>query len=116
MMPHRSPSATVKVMFLNSSVAPNERPTFETESRVTRSWTRAGKRPNGELLLREGYHARARGHVQGVRSRGPFKGSEILIAIKISDPLNRIGLNALSPNYPRIIMIGLNALSPNSPA
>ncbi len=38
MMPHRSPSATVKVTFLNSSVAPKETPTLETESRVTRRW------------------------------------------------------------------------------
>jgi hypothetical protein len=36
MMPHRSPSATVKVMFLKSSVAPNETPTLESERRVTR--------------------------------------------------------------------------------
>jgi hypothetical protein len=35
MMPQRSPSATVKVMFLNSSVAPKETPTLETERRVT---------------------------------------------------------------------------------
>src|SRR5215208_2708188 len=38
MMPHRSPSATVKVMFLKSSVAPNEMPTLEQERRVTRRW------------------------------------------------------------------------------
>ena len=38
MMPHRSRSATVKVMFLKSSSAPNEMPTLETESRVTRQW------------------------------------------------------------------------------
>ena len=37
MMPHRSPSATVKVMFLNSSVAPNETPMLESERRVTQS-------------------------------------------------------------------------------
>lgn len=37
MMPHRSPWATVKVMFLKRSVAPNEMPTLETESRVTLS-------------------------------------------------------------------------------
>ena len=42
MMPHRSPSATVKVMFLNSSVAPKEMPTLETERRVTRERRRAG--------------------------------------------------------------------------
>ena len=35
MMPHRSPSATVKVTFLNSSVAPNETPILESERRVT---------------------------------------------------------------------------------
>jgi hypothetical protein len=36
MMPQRSPSATVKVTFLNSSVAPKETPTLEQERRVTR--------------------------------------------------------------------------------
>src|SRR3954463_14644927 len=35
MIPHRSPSATVKVMFLKSSVAPNETPMLENERRVT---------------------------------------------------------------------------------
>ena len=35
MIPHRSPSATVKVTFLNSSVAPKETPTLESERRVT---------------------------------------------------------------------------------
>ena len=35
MMPHRSPSATVKVTFLKSSFAPKEMPTLESESRVT---------------------------------------------------------------------------------
>ena len=35
MMPHRSPSATVKVMFLKSSVAPKETPMLESERRVT---------------------------------------------------------------------------------
>src|SRR5262245_41126451 len=35
MIPHRSPSATVKVMFLKSSVAPNETPMLESERRVT---------------------------------------------------------------------------------
>jgi hypothetical protein len=46
MMPHRSPSATVKVMFLKSWVAPNETPTLETERTVTRRWekTRGGTR------------------------------------------------------------------------
>ena len=40
MMPHRSPSATVKVMFLKSSVAPKETPTLASERRVTqrREW------------------------------------------------------------------------------
>src|SRR5690349_18011184 len=37
MMPHRSPSATVKVTFLKSSVAPKETPTLESERRVTRN-------------------------------------------------------------------------------
>ena len=37
MMPHRSPSATVKVMFLKSSVAPKETPMLESERRVTQS-------------------------------------------------------------------------------
>jgi hypothetical protein len=37
MMPHRSPSATVKVMFLNSSVAPKETPMLDSERRVTQS-------------------------------------------------------------------------------
>jgi hypothetical protein len=36
MMPHRSPSATVKVTFLKSSVAPKESPMFESERTVTR--------------------------------------------------------------------------------
>ena len=36
MMPHRSPSATVKVMFFRSSVAPNEMPTPDIEIRLTR--------------------------------------------------------------------------------
>src|ERR687897_997664 len=40
MMPHRSPSATVKVMFLKSSVAPNETPTLASERSVTRRWGR----------------------------------------------------------------------------
>jgi hypothetical protein len=35
MIPHRSPSATVKVMFFRSSVAPKEMPTLERERRVT---------------------------------------------------------------------------------
>src|SRR5581483_3564292 len=35
MMPHRSPSATVKVMFLKSSVAPKETPTLDNERSVT---------------------------------------------------------------------------------
>jgi len=35
MMPHRSPSATVKVMFLNNSVAPKETPMLDSERRVT---------------------------------------------------------------------------------
>ena len=35
MMPHRSPSTTVKVTFLKSSVAPKETPMLESESRVT---------------------------------------------------------------------------------
>lgn len=38
MMAHRSPSATVKVTFLKSSVAPNETPIFESERRVTQEW------------------------------------------------------------------------------
>jgi len=49
MMPHRSPSATVKVMFLKSSVAPKEMPTLETERRVTqiweKTWTRRERQP-----------------------------------------------------------------------
>jgi len=35
MIPHRSPSATVKVTFLKSSVAPKETPMLESERRVT---------------------------------------------------------------------------------
>ena len=38
MMPHRSPSSTVKVMFLKSSVAPKETPMLESERRVTQRW------------------------------------------------------------------------------
>ena len=37
MIPHRSPSATVNVMFLRSSVAPKEIPMLEQERRVTRA-------------------------------------------------------------------------------
>ena len=44
MMPHRSPSATVNVMFLKSSVAPKDMPTLETERRVTRRWEKTGRR------------------------------------------------------------------------
>ena len=42
MMPHRSPSATVKVTCLNSSVAPKLMPTLEQERRVTRRWPKTG--------------------------------------------------------------------------
>ena len=38
MIPQRSPSATVKVMFLKSSVAPKETPMLESERRVTPRW------------------------------------------------------------------------------
>src|SRR5205809_362628 len=48
MMPHRSPSATVKVMFLKSSSAPNEMPTLETESRVTEREQKTNKRQRRE--------------------------------------------------------------------
>jgi len=50
MIPHRSPSATVKVTFLNSSVAPKETPTLETESRVTRGWEKNRRRRSGRQL------------------------------------------------------------------
>src|SRR5687768_6752922 len=54
MMPHRSPSATVKVTFLNSSVAPKETPTLEQERRVTRRcWkTRKEASPQAGTVLR----------------------------------------------------------------
>ncbi len=54
MMPHRSRSATVNVIFLKSSVAPNEMPTFETESRVTQSGKRIGiwTQRQAEMVLR----------------------------------------------------------------
>src|SRR5688500_7958326 len=45
MMPHRSPSATVKVTFLKSSVAPKETPMLESERRVTER--RAGQADMG---------------------------------------------------------------------
>src|SRR6185295_4755348 len=45
MMPHRSPSSTVKVMSLKSSVAPKETPTFETERTVTRRRQKIRKAP-----------------------------------------------------------------------
>src|SRR6478672_11244186 len=45
MMPHRSPSSTVKVMFLKSWVAPKETPTFETERTVTRRRQKIRKAP-----------------------------------------------------------------------
>src|SRR6476620_4231957 len=69
MIPHRSPSATVKVMFLRSSVAPKEMPTLETESRVTRRWQKAGRRRQGNLnacflllpLIRKSGRRRSRG-------------------------------------------------------
>src|SRR3982751_4503471 len=48
MMPHRSPSATVKVMFLKSLSAPNEMPTLETESRVTEREQKTNKRQRRE--------------------------------------------------------------------
>src|SRR3954468_14039373 len=51
MMPHRSPSATVKVMFLKSSSAPNEMPTLETESRVTEREQKTNKRQRREGTL-----------------------------------------------------------------
>jgi hypothetical protein len=41
MIPHRSPSATVKVTFLNSSVAPKETPTLDRDRRVTQRWVDA---------------------------------------------------------------------------
>ena len=44
MIPQRSPSATVKVMFLKSSSAPKEMPTLETERRVTLRSKKTGAR------------------------------------------------------------------------
>src|SRR5215207_8934468 len=44
MMPHRSPSATVKVTFSKSLVAPNEMPTLEQERSVTRRWQKTTRR------------------------------------------------------------------------
>src|SRR5687767_9735565 len=48
MMPHRSPSATVKVTFLKSSVAPKETPMLESERRVTER--RAGQADKPYLI------------------------------------------------------------------
>src|SRR3954469_20432664 len=49
MMPHRSPSSTVKVMFLKSWVAPKEMPTLETERTVTRRREKTRRRRSGAV-------------------------------------------------------------------
>jgi len=48
-IPHRSPSATVKVIFLSSSVAPKEIPIFEPERSVTRRLRRQVEKVAGKL-------------------------------------------------------------------
>jgi len=68
-MPHRSPWATVNVMFLKSSVAPNEMPTLETESRVTLSGEKTWRWPHPQAGIGRRVAKRRRKAKRGATSR-----------------------------------------------